>query len=71
MSRWTSTANRWIPSSPFIRHTVPANVAGFPALSIPFGLSKEGLPLGLQWMGPWEKERDLLRWAWAFSRLRE
>lgn len=55
----------------FIRHTVPANVAGFPALSMPFDLSKEGLPLGLQWMGPWEKERDLLRWAWAFSRLRE
>ena len=28
--------------------TVPANLAGIPGISVPAGLSKDGLPLGLQ-----------------------
>jgi aspartyl-tRNA(Asn)/glutamyl-tRNA(Gln) amidotransferase subunit A len=32
--------------------TVAANLAGIPAISIPTGLSKKGLPLGFQLMGP-------------------
>ena len=28
--------------------TIPANLAGLPGLSVPFGFSKEGLPIGLQ-----------------------
>ena len=31
--------------------TVTANIAGVPAISIPSGVSKNGLPLGLQFMG--------------------
>jgi aspartyl-tRNA(Asn)/glutamyl-tRNA(Gln) amidotransferase subunit A len=31
--------------------TVPASLAGVPAMSIPAGLSAEGLPLGLQVIG--------------------
>jgi aspartyl-tRNA(Asn)/glutamyl-tRNA(Gln) amidotransferase subunit A len=31
--------------------TVTANMAGLPAISVPGGLSAEGLPLGLQLIG--------------------
>ena len=37
--------------------TVPANMAGVPGLSVPAGLSAEGLPLGLQVLGrPFDEE---------------
>jgi Asp-tRNA(Asn)/Glu-tRNA(Gln) amidotransferase A subunit family amidase len=32
-------------------HTTPANVAGLPALSVPFAASSEGLPIGIQLIG--------------------
>ncbi|MFN4132385.1 MAG: amidase family protein, partial [Caldimicrobium sp.] len=31
--------------------TIPANLAGLPAISLPIGLSKDGLPLAVQIMG--------------------
>lgn len=41
-------------------YTVTVNLAGLPGLSVPIGLSQNGLPLGLQLIGrPWE-EGDLL-----------
>jgi aspartyl-tRNA(Asn)/glutamyl-tRNA(Gln) amidotransferase subunit A len=43
--------------------TVPVNLAGLPALSLPAGLSDEGLPLGLQLIGPHFSEDVLLRTA--------
>jgi aspartyl-tRNA(Asn)/glutamyl-tRNA(Gln) amidotransferase subunit A len=39
--------------------TVPANIAGVPAISIPSGLSKEGLPFGLHITAPSQRE-DIL-----------
>jgi aspartyl-tRNA(Asn)/glutamyl-tRNA(Gln) amidotransferase subunit A len=41
--------------------TVPVNLAGLPALSVPAGLSGEGLPLGLQVIGRAFDEETVLR----------
>jgi aspartyl-tRNA(Asn)/glutamyl-tRNA(Gln) amidotransferase subunit A len=43
--------------------TVPASLAGLPGLSLPTGLSAEGLPLGLQLLGRPFDEETLLRVA--------
>ncbi len=48
--------------------TVTVNLAGLPGISVPAGLDKQGLPLGLQLIGrPWE-EADLLNSAYALER---
>ncbi|MDQ4130583.1 MAG: Asp-tRNA(Asn)/Glu-tRNA(Gln) amidotransferase subunit GatA [Actinomycetota bacterium] len=47
--------------------TVPANLAGIPALSVPCGLDEDGLPIGLQLMAPTLREDLLFRVAWAFE----
>jgi aspartyl-tRNA(Asn)/glutamyl-tRNA(Gln) amidotransferase subunit A len=36
------------------------NLVGLPALSIPCGLTPEGLPAGLQIVGPWQADADVL-----------
>ena len=41
--------------------TVPASLAGPPGLSVPTGLSAEGLPLGLQLIGKPFDEETVLR----------
>ncbi|MEE9273710.1 MAG: amidase [bacterium] len=47
--------------------TGPHNLTGFPALSVPTGLSPEGLPLAMQIVGPpWEEGR-ILRIAHAYE----
>ena len=43
--------------------TVPASLAGLPGISLPAGLSDEGLPLGLQLIGRAFDEETLLRAA--------
>ncbi|MEX2632264.1 MAG: Asp-tRNA(Asn)/Glu-tRNA(Gln) amidotransferase subunit GatA [Tistlia sp.] len=43
--------------------TVPANLAGLPAISIPGGLSSDGLPLGLQVIGRAFDEETVLKVA--------
>jgi aspartyl-tRNA(Asn)/glutamyl-tRNA(Gln) amidotransferase subunit A len=43
--------------------TVHANIAGNPALSIPYGKDREGLPIGIQLMAPIGKDSDLLKLA--------
>ena len=48
-------------------YTVTANLAGVPGISVPCGLSSEGLPIGLQLLGPYWSEADLLRLAHAYQ----
>lgn len=48
-----------------------AVMAGIPALSVPCGISKEGLPIGLQMMGPQWGEAGILSAAYAFEQATE
>ena len=45
--------------------TVPASLAGLPAISVPAGLSAEGLPIGVQLIG--KRRDDALLFALAES----
>lgn len=48
--------------------TVPTNLAGLPALSLPAGLDKQGLPLGLQLIGKALDEQKILNIGYAFEK---
>ncbi|MBU2109436.1 Asp-tRNA(Asn)/Glu-tRNA(Gln) amidotransferase subunit GatA [Patescibacteria group bacterium] len=39
--------------------TAPAKIAGLPAMSVPAGFAKSGLPIGVQFIAPWFRE-DIL-----------
>ena len=47
--------------------TVPANLAGVPGISLPGGLDEDGLPIGIQLLGPDFSETTLLRIARAYE----
>jgi aspartyl-tRNA(Asn)/glutamyl-tRNA(Gln) amidotransferase subunit A len=46
------------------------NATGHPAISLPAGFGADGLPVGLQLVGPWAGEARLLRAAAALETLR-
>jgi aspartyl-tRNA(Asn)/glutamyl-tRNA(Gln) amidotransferase subunit A len=48
--------------------TAPANLVGIPAIAVPSGFDKAGLPLSLQIMAPHFAERSLFRAAGFFER---
>ncbi|HLS65501.1 MAG TPA: Asp-tRNA(Asn)/Glu-tRNA(Gln) amidotransferase subunit GatA [Pseudogracilibacillus sp.] len=49
------------------RLTVPANLAGLPAISVPCGFTEAGLPLGLQIIGNHYSESTLYNAAYAYE----
>ncbi len=51
--------------------TVSINITGLPGLSVPCGMSKSGLPIGLQLIGKAFDEATLLRTAWAYEQATE
>lgn len=48
-------------------YTIGTNLAGIPAISLPAGYSKSGLPIGLQLQGPAFEEIKLLQAAYMFE----
>lgn len=60
-------ATTWNDWTPF---TYPFNLTGQPAASIPCGFDRDGLPVGLQIVGPVGADALVLRVARAFERVR-
>jgi len=49
--------------------TLPLNLAGLPGLSVPVGLTPDGLPVGLQMIGNYWQEGRLLNVAHQLQRV--
>jgi aspartyl-tRNA(Asn)/glutamyl-tRNA(Gln) amidotransferase subunit A len=47
--------------------TLPASLAGLPGMSVPAGFGEDGMPVGLQLIGNYFCEGELLRSAHAFQ----
>ena len=60
----------WGPlRSAWIHHCHPFNVSGHPAITVPAGWTRAGLPVGIQFIGPWYGEALILRVAAALETL--
>jgi aspartyl-tRNA(Asn)/glutamyl-tRNA(Gln) amidotransferase subunit A len=59
-----SLRGAWYP------YTWPFNLSGHPAVSLPCGWSSDGLPIGLQIVGPWGADRRVLALAAHLERER-
>jgi aspartyl-tRNA(Asn)/glutamyl-tRNA(Gln) amidotransferase subunit A len=59
-----SIRGAWYP------YTFPFNLSGHPAMSLPCGWSPDGLPIGLQIVGPWHADRRVLALAAHLERER-
>jgi len=53
-----------------LRNTRPVNVWGLPAISVPCGFTSQGLPIGLQIIGPPNGEETVFRAAYAYEQSR-
>lgn len=51
--------------------TIPMNLAGIPAISIPFGKDNKGLPIGIQIAGKWFEEGEIFQISYALEQLKE
>jgi aspartyl-tRNA(Asn)/glutamyl-tRNA(Gln) amidotransferase subunit A len=51
-----------------VGHSRPANFTGLPAISVPCGFTRAGLPVGMQWIGRAFDEITILRIAHSYER---
>jgi aspartyl-tRNA(Asn)/glutamyl-tRNA(Gln) amidotransferase subunit A len=58
------------PRAAWYPYTHPFNMTGHPAITLPSGWTKDGLPLGLQIVGPWLADDKVLHAAACFERAR-
>lgn len=65
----TGNRNRGPLREAWYPYTIPFNLSGNPALSVPCGMSADGLPIGLQLVGPWYGEGRLVAIAAAIEAL--
>jgi aspartyl-tRNA(Asn)/glutamyl-tRNA(Gln) amidotransferase subunit A len=54
-----------------MRYSLPFDILGLPAISIPGGFSDEGFPIGLQLVGRAFDESTLFRVAYAYQQATE
>ncbi len=52
-------------------YTISVNLAGLPGISLPCGMDKNGLPIGLQLIGDCFKEKNIIRAAYSFEKKQE
>ena len=57
-----------VESGKLMRYLSIANFTGNPAVTFPIGLSSDGLPVGLHFIGKWYDESTLLNIAWALEK---
>ncbi|MET7275615.1 amidase [Streptomyces flaveolus] len=55
-------------SDAYVRLSAPANITGVPALTVPVGLDRDGLPIGMQLLGRPLDEATVLRVGHAYER---
>ena len=64
-------AGERLPGRNALRYTIPFDLTGSPAVSVPFRWSAEGLPIGVQLAGPHFDEATVLRAAAALESARD
>lgn len=52
-------------------YTISVNLAGLPGISVPCGVDRNGLPIGLQLIGDCFREKTLLQTAYTYEQLRK
>jgi Asp-tRNA(Asn)/Glu-tRNA(Gln) amidotransferase A subunit family amidase len=67
---WAMPSNDPLRAMEHIAYTLPFNMSEQPAISVPAGFDADGLPVGVQLVGPRHADLPLLRVAHAFERLR-